>query len=618
MIEQASDDLQIVVSLSTSVKVGRRHIGTGPEDHSHKRVKSATTSNINGAWILFEQATEAMKNIHQNMHRDNERLKAEVTTTKQILELGHGLPRGFLYALTLSTSHGMLIVVYNGRPITLWGMDEDTYTGSCGKKLSSGDISTHMIIALAFSLKPSIRLLVVTYLDSDLALLDPFVDQQPTSGAWKTHLRTLTKTSWPSNHQAILNTRRRLPVYSKYEQILDIYHQSQVMILSSDTGSGKSTQVPQLLVYDKWASDLQIACTQPRRLAAKELAERVADEMGVVHGAEVGSHVRFEAMTGKKTRLVYMTEGILLRKATGTDKDLKGYACVVVDEAHERTADTDLLLALLKGIVARRRDFRIIIMSATLDADDFKRYFDDCPLLHIPGQHYDKGVCVRLYTEATYDNLTPSMTPGILCQPLESLILTLAAAGYSKVMDFDWISLPHPEPVSRAAYNLRAWEFLNDNGTLTPSSTHAAKCPLDPIWYRAMVVANSQGCTMDILDLTSISSAQGSIFVRPKQFQQVADMMKSKWARAGSDHIPLLNAFHAFEDAWEKKNNPGVDLDEWCFDNFLNRHVLEDILRIRKDLIAFLRPTKLKVSMVDSVSIRKTLAIAFCTQIATF
>lgn len=173
----------------------------------------------------------------------------------------------------------------------------------------------------------------------------------------------LTNGPWPANHQAILNARRRLPVYGRYEQILQIYHQSQVMILSSDTGSGKSTQVPQLLAYDEWASGLQIACTQPRRLAAKELAARVADEMGVVHGEEVGSHVRFEAKVEKKTRLVYMTEGILLRKATGTDRDLKAYACVVIDEAHERTVNTDLLLGLLKGILTRRRDFRVSILS---------------------------------------------------------------------------------------------------------------------------------------------------------------------------------------------------------------------------------------------------------------
>ncbi|KIW18101.1 hypothetical protein PV08_02388 [Exophiala spinifera] len=574
----------------------------------------------------------------------------------------------------------------------------------------------------------------------------------------------LTDKPWPSNHQEILNTRRRLPVYGKYEEILGVYHQSQVMILSSDTGSGKSTQVPQLLVYDEWASGLQVACTQPRRLAARELADRVADEMGVIYGEEVGSHVRFEPKTGKKTRLVYMTEGILLRKAIGTDKNLKDFACVIIDEAHERTANTDLLLALLKGIVARRQDFRVIIMSATIDADEFKRYFNDCPLLHVPGRSYDveqhylelgneqpdcivscarsaaqihhedgpgdilifmpgedeiagvceilrlnttnltvfplhsslpqamqkqaleecqtrkcivatniaetsltidgivyvidsglsrqevynprlqmhmlqvrtisqasarqragragrtqKGVCFRVYTQAAFDNFIPSTRPGILCQQLESTILTLAAAGHSKVMDFDWISPPHPESVSRAAYNLHKWEFLSVDGALTPSGIHAAKCPLDPMWYRALVVATAHGCTMDILDLASISSVQGSIFTRPKKFQQVADIRKNKWAHPSSDHLALLNAFHAFENAWEERNNPGVDLDKWCFDNFLNRRVLEEVAQIRKDLIGFLRLVKMKptrASITNSVSIRKTLAIAFCTHLA--
>ncbi|PNP53779.1 hypothetical protein THARTR1_05903 [Trichoderma harzianum] len=202
----------------------------------------------------------------------------------------------------------------------------------------------------------------------------------------------LTGKEWPQGHDQLLQDRRQLLAYGRYQEILDTYHKSQVMILSSETGSGKSTQVPQLLVYDEYGSELRVACTQPRRLAATELASRVAGEMGVVLGEEVGYQLRDYNMIDKKkptkTRLAYMTEGVLLHQLS-LDKDLTEYACVVVDEAHERTLDLELLLALLKKVVSRRKDFKLVIMSATLDTTLFQKYFDNCPLVHIAGRNFN-------------------------------------------------------------------------------------------------------------------------------------------------------------------------------------------------------------------------------------
>lgn len=172
----------------------------------------------------------------------------------------------------------------------------------------------------------------------------------------------LTGKEWPQGHQQLLQERRQLLAYGRYQEILDVYHKSQVMIISGDTGIGKSTQIPQLLVYDEYESELRIACTQPRRLAATELASRVADEMGVVLGEEVGYRIRSDYMIdkhkSKRTRLAYMTEGILLRQLC-LDKELSAYACVIIDEAHERTVDLDLLLALLKRAISRRKDLKV-------------------------------------------------------------------------------------------------------------------------------------------------------------------------------------------------------------------------------------------------------------------
>lgn len=128
-----------------------------------------------------------------------------------------------------------------------------------------------------------------------------------------------------------------------------------------------------------------VACTQPRRVAAMSVAERVAAEMDVKLGEEVGYSIRFEDKTSQKTCLKYMTDGMLLREAMN-DHNLDRYSTLILDEAHERTMATDILMGLLKEVVARRPDLKVIIMSATLDAQKFQRYFNDAPLLAVPGR----------------------------------------------------------------------------------------------------------------------------------------------------------------------------------------------------------------------------------------
>lgn len=128
---------------------------------------------------------------------------------------------------------------------------------------------------------------------------------------------------------------------------------------------------------------MQIACTQPRRVAAMSVARRVAEEMDVALGEQVGYTIRFEDCTTQKTILKYMTDGMLLREAMG-DPLLKRYAAVVLDEAHERTLNTDILMGLLKQVCSKRKDLKLVVMSATLDAGKFQAYFNSSPLLVIP------------------------------------------------------------------------------------------------------------------------------------------------------------------------------------------------------------------------------------------
>lgn len=178
----------------------------------------------------------------------------------------------------------------------------------------------------------------------------------------KHEIYCLFMNAYSQSLQSLLAKRRKLPVYGSAAKLLEVYHQNQVIILSSNTGSGKSTQVPQMLVYDEYSSGLMIACTQPRKLAAKELAKRVATEMGVAVGETVGFQVGGQAAITKTgdntTRLSFMTEQTLVNQIM-KDRKLSKYACVIVDEAHERTKEVDTLMPLLKEAVARRKDFKV-------------------------------------------------------------------------------------------------------------------------------------------------------------------------------------------------------------------------------------------------------------------
>lgn len=148
--------------------------------------------------------------------------------------------------------------------------------------------------------------------------------------------------------KTIEETRKNLPIYTYKEQLIEAIKEHQVLIVVAETGSGKTTQLPQYLHDAGYcANGLKVGCTQPRRVAAMSVAARVAEEMGTKVGYEVGYSIRFEDCTSDKTVLKYMTDGMLLREFL-TEPDLAGYSALIIDEAHERTLSTDILFALVK------------------------------------------------------------------------------------------------------------------------------------------------------------------------------------------------------------------------------------------------------------------------------
>ncbi|KAI0454364.1 P-loop containing nucleoside triphosphate hydrolase protein [Xylaria acuta] len=207
---------------------------------------------------------------------------------------------------------------------------------------------------------------------------------------------------------SIQETRNSLPIFKYRDEFIAAIEQYQILVLVGETGSGKTTQLPQYLHEAGYTKDgLKVGCTQPRRVAAMSVAARVAEEMGVKVGNEVGYSIRFEDNTSDKTILKYMTDGMLLREFM-TEPDLAGYSAIMIDEAHERTVHTDILLALVKDLARERPDLKLLISSATMNAEKFAKYFDDAPIFNIPGRRYPVDIYYTPAPEANY--LTAAIT----------------------------------------------------------------------------------------------------------------------------------------------------------------------------------------------------------------
>eukprot|EP00051_Salpingoeca_urceolata_P001944 m.45412 g.45412 ORF g.45412 m.45412 type:complete len:1050 (+) comp11779_c0_seq1:360-3509(+) len=202
--------------------------------------------------------------------------------------------------------------------------------------------------------------------------------------------------------KSIDQVRKSLPVYPLREQFLQAVRDHQTLVIVGETGSGKTTQLPQYLMEDGWCDGGQkIGCTQPRRVAAMSVAARVSEERGSKLGYEVGYSIRFEDCTSEKTIMKYMTDGMLLREFL-TEPDLAGYRVLMIDEAHERTLHTDILFGLVKDIARFRSDLKLLVSSATLDAQKFSDYFDEAPIFKIPGRRYPVDIFYTKAPEADY------------------------------------------------------------------------------------------------------------------------------------------------------------------------------------------------------------------------
>ncbi|KAG5490164.1 hypothetical protein JKF63_00283 [Porcisia hertigi] len=191
----------------------------------------------------------------------------------------------------------------------------------------------------------------------------------------------------PETLQTIQEQRTSLPIYAKKEALMKFVDVHQVTILVGETGSGKTTQIPQYLAEHGYADRGMIACTQPRRVAAETLAMRVAEEYGCRLGEEVGYTVRFRDVTSSLTKIKYMTDGMLLREAL-LDDSFQRYSVIILDEAHERSISTDLLFAIVRQALWKHKELKVMVTSATLETEKFCAYFGASDPFRIEGRTF--------------------------------------------------------------------------------------------------------------------------------------------------------------------------------------------------------------------------------------
>lgn len=203
--------------------------------------------------------------------------------------------------------------------------------------------------------------------------------------------RSVELHAWRRQHVPIPTYPPALPITARRAEIVQAIRDNQVVVLAGETGSGKTTQIPKMCLEAGLGIRAKIGCTQPRRVAALSISRRIAEELGVQWSREVGCKIRFDDRSSDETYIKLMTDGILLAETQG-DPLLTDYDAIIIDEAHERSLNIDFLLGLLKGLLAKRSDLKLVITSATIDTGAFSRAFNNAPVIEVSGRTFPVSV----------------------------------------------------------------------------------------------------------------------------------------------------------------------------------------------------------------------------------
>ncbi|KAL4125452.1 hypothetical protein PRIC2_009035 [Phytophthora ramorum] len=457
-------------------------------------------------------------------------------------------------------------------------------------------------------------------------------------------------------------TRQRLPIYAHRSRIIEAVNGHQVVILVGETGSGKTTQIPQYI----WESDrahARVAITQPRRVAAITVAQRVCEEAnrGPL-GDAVGYCVRFDDTTSKNTRLKFMTDGMLVREAL-LSPTLERYSVVVLDEAHERTLQTDILFGIVKRAMRKRKDLKVVVMSATLDVALFRRFFADFEpsVIQIPGRMFQVDVFYTAKTQPDYldsalvavlqihldektsngsilvfltgqedietletlleeyarslpaDALKLMVCPIFAAMPREQQMKVFELApsglkcmGIDDVLGFDFIEKPLKTSLVKALEKLYALGALDNKGKLTTRGRQMAGLPVEPMYAVMLLKATELGCAEEALTVVAMLSVE-SIFYSPRDKKAEAAQSRARFVAYEGDQITLLNVFNGYTQCGAKQRN------KWCRDHYINYRAMTRVESVRLQLKGYLEKLELPIdsSFPDIDPLRKSIVAGF-------
>lgn len=224
---------------------------------------------------------------------------------------------------------------------------------------------------------------------------------------------------FPTIHSSTLKPTysNDLPIHLRREEIVRTIRENQVVVIAGETGSGKTTQIPKFLLECGLGQKGILGCTQPRRVAALSVAQRIAEELGVQYGQEVGAKIRFTDQTQSNTIVKVMTDGILLNELQD-DPLLRAYEAIVIDEAHERSLNIDFILGCLRRLTEQRKDLKIIITSATIDTASFAKAFGHAPIIEVSGRMYPVDTFYRPAADQDDGDYIEAAT-GVICEIID-------------------------------------------------------------------------------------------------------------------------------------------------------------------------------------------------------
>ncbi|KAK4879726.1 hypothetical protein RN001_007872 [Aquatica leii] len=347
--------------------------------------------------------------------------------------------------------------------------------------------------------------------------------------------------------------RQRLPIYEKRNKLLELIRRHSTLIILGETGSGKTTQIPQYINSARLQNNGKIAITQPRRVAAISVAIRVAQEIGdgLGVGETVGYTVRFEDVTSPRTKIKYLTDGMLLREAM-VDNLLMEYTVIILDEAHERTIHTDVLFGIVKQAQKTReekklRPLKILVMSATMDVDHFSEYFNNCQAVYLEGRTYPVNV---------YYTLTPHEDYQTACVATFFKIHKQAPSNHDVL-----IFLTGQEEIEAVAQQIRVLARDPDVG-----GPAVKVCPLyasQPTTQQMAVFQPAPENTRKVIIGTNV--AETSITISGVRYVIDSGMVKARTYHPATGLDMLKVQRISQEQSWQRTGRAGREAEGFCY-----------------------------------------------------